>query len=295
MTRAESHRTALSRAIGLREALLEGQQALRRLPHSSPRLEAELLLSKATGYARSHLYSWAEQPIEPSDYRQYRELLKRRASGEPIAYILGRQEFWSLELRVTPATLIPRPDSELLVERALELLPADRPIRLADLGTGSGALAAALARERPHWQIMATDRSAQALAVARGNFRRLGLAQIETLQGDWLAPLAGRRFHCVLSNPPYIPVSDPHLRRGDLRFEPRMALAGGPDGLEAIRRIASEVQSCLEDQGLLLLEHGYDQGAGVRRLLHQQGYGRVESWRDLAGRERVTGGFSPTD
>lgn len=291
MMGAEPDRNGVARSVRLGEALHEGAQLLTPLPDAAPRLEAELLLSEATGHARSYLYSWPERPIDDSDYRRYGRLLQRRAGGEPIAYILGRQEFWSLQLRVTPATLIPRPDSELLVERALALLPVDRPASLADLGTGSGALAAALARERPRWHIVATERSAQALAVARDNFRRLGLDHIETLQGNWLAPLAGRRFRCLLSNPPYIPESDPHLGLGDLRFEPRSALAAGPDGLEAIRRIASQARPCLEDQGLLLLEHGYDQGPGVRGLLRRQGYRRVESWRDLAGRERVSGGY----
>jgi release factor glutamine methyltransferase len=291
MTGAAPDRNGVSRAVRLGEALREGEQVLTPLPQAAPRLEAELLLREATGYPRSYLYGWPERPIDDSDYRRYRGLLQRRASGEPVAYILGRQEFWSLELRVTPATLIPRPDSELLVERALAMLPAEQPATLADLGTGSGALAAALARERPGWHIVATERSAQALAVARDNFRRLGLHHIETLPGDWLAPLAGRRFRCLLSNPPYLPESDPHLGLGDLRFEPRWALAAGPDGLEAIRRIVSEARPCLEDQGLLLLEHGYDQGPDVRRVLRRQGYRRVESWRDLAGRERVSGGY----
>ena len=275
--------------------LAEAAAALSRLPHASPRLEAELLLTEATGWPRTRLVAWPDTVLDPAAGARFDALLARRLTGEPIAYIRGRQAFWTLELRVTPDTLIPRPETELLVEIALELPDPDRPRRVADLGTGSGAIAAAVASERPTWQVLATDRSAAALAVARGNFRDLRLTKVRTLQADWLAPIAPRALDLILANPPYVDADDPHLQAGDLPFEPRTALTPGPDGLAAIRRISAEARRCLRPGGLLALEHGFDQGPAVRAIFAAQGLLTPETRPDLAGLERATLGRAPPD
>ena len=214
-----------------------------------------------------------------------------RYQGEPIAYILGYQGFWTLDLDVTPDTLIPPPETELLVELALELLPAEAPLLIADLGTGSGAIAAALASERPAWTLMATDRSLGALGVAITNARRLRLNNLHTLAADWLAPIDSATLDAILSNPPYIPSTDPHLVRGDLRFEPAMALSAGPDGLAAIRDIADQAPSRLKPGGLVAVEHGFDQGPPVRALFAAAGLVRVEPRRErrVVGRQAGAG------
>ena len=262
--------------------------ALARLPHASPRLEAELLLTEATRWPRSRLIAWPDAVLDPAAQARFDALLARRLAGEPIAYIRGRQAFWTLDLRVTPDTLIPRPETELLVEIALELPDPDRPRRIADLGTGSGAIAAAVAAERPHWQVFATDRSAAALAVARGNFRDLGLTNVRALQADWLAAIAPHSLDLILANPPYIDADDPHLAAGDLPQEPLTALTPGPDGLAAIRRISAEARRCLRPGGFVALEHGCDQGSQVRALLAGQGLRDPETRQDLAGLDRMT-------
>jgi protein-(glutamine-N5) methyltransferase, release factor-specific len=273
------------------DILRQAASVLATLPESNPRLEAELLLTAATGWTRTALLAWPERILDPAAAERFAALLARRLTGEPIAYILGRQTFWTLELRVTPDTLIPRPETELLIEIALDRLAAQRPVQVADLGTGSGAIAAALASERPDWRLIATDRSAQALAVARDNFRLLGLEQIRCLQMDWLRALASDTLDAILSNPPYIAEQDPHLGRGDLRFEPRLALTPGGDGLDAIRAIAADAGRCLHPGGLLAVEHGFDQAERVRRILAQSGLQAIETHRDLAGLERVTLGY----
>jgi release factor glutamine methyltransferase len=208
--------------------------------------------------------------------------------GEPVAYILGRQSFWTLELTVSPATLIPRPETELLVEVLLDLLPVQGAIRVADLGTGSGAIAAALATERASWEILATDRSAAALAVARANLDRLGLSHVRLLEAHWLDAIAAGSLDAIVSNPPYVAESDPHLGRGDLVFEPRQALSPGGDGLAAFRAITAEAPRCLRPGGYLCLEHGWEQGPAVRDILSQVGFESVRTRVDLAGRDRIT-------
>lgn len=271
----------------IEESLRRATAALATLPDASPRSEAERLLSEASGLGRSTLRAWPERELDPAHLAAFEQLLARRLAGEPLAYILGRQAFWTLELHVTPDTLIPRPETEHLVESALERLAAERALRLVDLGTGSGAIAAALATERPRWQLIATDCSAAALTVARENLSRLALP-VHCLRASWLAPFAAASLDAIISNPPYIAVHDTHLERGDLRFEPRSALTPGGDGLDAIRAICAEAGRCLVPGGWLFIEHGFDQGEAVRALFAQAGLAAIETRRDLAGLERLT-------
>jgi release factor glutamine methyltransferase len=278
-------------ALTVGEALNAASARLTGLPDGSPRLEAELLLGEATGLRRPQMLARPDAPLAIEARRRLTRLVERRRRGEPIAYILGCQGFWTLDLQVTPDTLIPRPETELLVETALARLPADAPLLVADLGTGSGAIAAALASERPVWTLIAADRSIAALDVACTNARRLQLTNLCTLAGSWLAPFAPASLDAVLSNPPYVRADDPHLTRGDLRYEPRSALAAGPDGLDAIRRIAAAAPDRLKPGGLIALEHGCDQGAAVRDLLAQAGLTGAQTVHDLAGHERVTLGW----
>ena len=252
--------------------------------------DAEALLLHALGQPRSWLFSHADDAPDAVVQAVYAGLLERRAGGEPVAYITGHRGFWTLDLEVTPATLIPRPETELLVELALERLPVMEPSRVADLGTGSGAVALAIARERPHASLVATDASAAALDVARRNAQRLNLPRVRFELGDWCTPLSGRRFDVIVSNPPYIEADDPHLQRGDLRFEPAGALVSGDDGLDAIRRIVDAARTHLLPGGWLLLEHGWNQGAASRELLRALDYVEVFTARDLEQRDRVSGG-----
>jgi release factor glutamine methyltransferase len=251
-------------------------------------LDATLLLAYILGTTRARLLAHAEVALEPAAAERYATLIGRRAAGEPLAYLTGRREFWSLELAVTPAVLVPRPETELLVERALALCPASAA-RAVDLGTGSGAVALSLAAERPRWQITATDLSAAALAVARANATRLGLV-IEFREGDWFEPLAGRRFELVVSNPPYVAAADPALGAAALAYEPRLALTPGADALASLRAIVRAAPRHLVPGGWLLLEHGADQGASVRRELVLAGFRYVRSHRDLGRHERATEG-----
>lgn len=254
----------------------------------SPRLDAELLLAHALGRERGHLRAHADAELTPVQAAEFERLVSSRERGEPIAYLTGKREFWSLELKVTPATLIPRPETELLVEQALSLLPPGIASDILDLGTGSGAIALAIAKERPRCRIMAVDISEDALAVARANAAAHKLTNLEFLQGDWFAPITARRFQMIVSNPPYVAAADPHLAEGDLRFEPARALASGADGLQDIRRIVSAAPQHLSAGGHLLLEHGYQQAAAVRGLLQTAGFMDVRSVRDLAAHERVS-------
>lgn len=253
----------------------------------SARLDAELLLCHVLGRPRSYLYTWPERSLGEDEVQALEALIERRLGGEPIAHIIGKREFWSLELAVSADTLIPRPETELLVEAALTRIPEQAKWNIADLGTGSGAIALAIASERPDCRVTAVERSVGALEVARENARRQGIGNVEFLQGDWFAPLAGRRFEMILSNPPYIPERDPHLSQGDIRFEPLSALAAGADGLADIRQLISGASQYLCAPAWLLLEHGYDQGAAVTVLLHSAGYSSVEDLADLQGHGRV--------
>ncbi|HTC17254.1 MAG TPA: peptide chain release factor N(5)-glutamine methyltransferase [Steroidobacteraceae bacterium] len=274
----------------LASLLVEGIRRLRATPAgASPELDAGLLLALAVGMPRARLRSHPEDPVDLTQVRDYRALLERRAAGEPLAYLTGKKEFWSLQLGVTPDVLIPRPETELLVERALAL-GTRAELRLADLGTGSGAVALALAHERPQWRISATDLSAPALAVARANAARLGLDSVTFRLGHWFEPLAGERFDLLVSNPPYVAADDHVLAGSELACEPRLALTPGADALECLEALARGAAPHLLPGGWLLLEHGADQGEAVRRALVLAGFRHVRSHRDLAGRERVTEG-----
>ncbi len=251
-------------------------------------LEASLLLSRATGLSRAAQLAEPEKILSESAIGRLADLVTQRAAGTPIAYLLGEREFWSLALDVTPDVLIPRPETELLVETALHELTVDRPLDLLELGTGSGAIAVALALERPAWRITATDISGPALAVARRNVDRHGIRNVTLRQGNWFEPMDDERFDAILSNPPYVAARDPHLQRGDLRFEPEAALAAGADGLAAIRQIVAVAPVHLKTGGWLLLEHGYDQRTVVADLLEQAGFRGVRCLNDLAGQPRCT-------
>lgn len=250
--------------------------------------EADLLLAHVLERSRTWLFTHGDAAAEPAQAERFRALVARRETGEPVAYLTGRRGFWRFDLAVSPATLIPRPETERLVELALERLPEGVPLRVADLGTGSGAIALSLAYERPQAGVVATDASEAALDVARSNAAELGLRNVEFRSGDWCVPLGDERFDLIASNPPYIAADDPHLERGDLPFEPGSALASGADGLDAIRTIARDAPRRLKPGGWLLLEHGWDQGAAVRALLETAGFVEVATERDLEGRDRVT-------
>jgi release factor glutamine methyltransferase len=254
-------------------------------------LDAAVLLAHVLGRSRTWLFAHAEVPVAADCGARFAALIERRAAGEPIAYLSGSKSFWTLELTVGPAVLVPRPETELLVERALALLPLEN-VRAVDLGTGSGAIALALASERPLWRVTATDLSAQALALARANAFALG-RELELLEGDWLKCLPGRSFELIVSNPPYVPAEDPALAGLGVRYEPRLALEAGADGMEHLRRIARDAPRHLVPGGWLLLEHGEHQARGVRDELVARGFAQVRSHRDLAGHERMTEGEWP--
>ncbi|WP_252274193.1 peptide chain release factor N(5)-glutamine methyltransferase [Pseudomonas subflava] len=258
------------------------------LPASpSARLDVELLLAAALGKPRSYLRTWPEHEPSAEQLAVFAAMLERRRGGEPVAYILGHQGFWSLDLEVAPHTLIPRPDTELLVETALQLAPAT-PRRVLDLGTGTGAIALALASERGGWRVTGVDRIVDAVALAERNRQRLGLSNAEFRQSSWFEALAGERFDLIVSNPPYIAADDRHLGEGDVRFEPMSALVAGADGLDDIRQIVAQAPRHLDTDGWLLLEHGYDQAEAVRELLRAAGFSAVRSRRDLGGHERIS-------
>ena len=257
------------------------------------RQEAEILLGHVLQRERAWLFTHADFIPDSAQVEKFEELIAARERGEPIAYLIGHRGFWTLDLLVTPAVLIPRPETELLVELALARIPLGVEFRVVDLGTGSGAIALAIASERPHAHVLATDASADALAVAKANAQRFGITNVEFLEGNWYEPLGSRTFEMIVSNPPYIAANDAHLAQGDLRFEPAPALASGPDGLDAIRQIIDTAPRHLASTGWLFLEHGYDQGERVRNLLSQHSFFEVRTWQDIADHDRISGGHLP--
>ncbi|MCO1333767.1 peptide chain release factor N(5)-glutamine methyltransferase [Microbulbifer sp. OS29] len=253
----------------------------------SARLDTELLLGSVLGRERTWLYTWPEYELTAVEQQRFEQLLQRRQAGEPVAHLIGEREFWSLPLKVDPSTLIPRPDTELLVETALEFFPQQR-LRVLDLGTGSGAIALALASEKPAWQIIAAEKSPAALALAEENRRRLALKNVEMIQSDWFSSLEQQPFSLIVSNPPYIDASDPHLGQGDVRFEPLSALVAERQGLADIEHIAAVAGDYLEEDGWLMVEHGWQQADRVREIFTAVGFKGVASRRDYSGWERIT-------
>jgi len=258
-----------------------------------PAGEARLFLREILGVSAARIAAYPEDTLTPEQAGRFADLLARRESGEPVAYLLGVREFYGRDFKVGPAVLIPRPETELIVDLVRERVPANAAPAILDLGTGSGALAVTLALEQPAALVTAVDFSPAALAVARANAEALG-ARVRFVESDWFAALtAGECFGVIVSNPPYVAAGDPHLAEGDVRFEPASALASGPAGLDDIVRIVTAAPAFLEPGGWLLLEHGYDQAPAVRELLLAGGFAEVASARDLAGIERITLGRRP--
>ncbi|EHG7580263.1 peptide chain release factor N(5)-glutamine methyltransferase [Citrobacter sp. RHB21-C05] len=265
----------------LREAISQLQES------DSPRRDAEILLEYVTGKGRTWILAFGETELTDAQRQQLAALLARRRRGEPIAHLIGEREFWSLPLFVSPATLIPRPDTECLVEQALARLPA-ASCRILDLGTGTGAIALALASERPDCDVTAVDRMPEAVALAQRNATRHAITNVRILQSDWFSALAGNQFEMIVSNPPYIDELDPHLSQGDVRFEPLTALVAGDHGMADIKHIIDRARGVLMPEGMLLLEHGWQQGTAVRDAFVRAGYHDVETCRDYGDNERVT-------
>lgn len=253
-------------------------------------VEARILLAHMLGKDQAHIASYPDAPLSAEQAAAFEAVVDRRARGEPVAYLTGRREFYGLDFCVSPSVLIPRPETELLVELALERIPLEEARRVLDLGTGSGCIAISIAHQRPHARIFAVERSCGALAVARKNASRLGVDNVSFAEGDWFESVAERQFDLIVSNPPYVAEGDPHLAQGDLRFEPQSALIAGADGLAAIRDLIARAGRHLAQGGVLLVEHGYDQGPACRALLQAAGFREIGTWRDLAGHERVSGG-----
>jgi release factor glutamine methyltransferase len=252
----------------------------------SPRLDAEVLLARALDLPRSYLLAHPEEVLDEASLERFLDAVERRRQGMPLSYITGEKEFWSLSLEVAPGVLVPRPETELLVELALRAIPRDDGYAVLDLGTGSGAIAIALASERPACRIVASDTSTAALSIAHHNAAKHGFANIEFVQGDWATPVAEERFDLIVSNPPYVRAGDPAL--ATLRFEPQEALVAGGDGLDAIRTLARDCRRLLKPAGLLLLEHGVEQQAEVAQILARERWSSIETFSDLSGRPRAT-------
>lgn len=256
----------------------------------SPGLDVEILLGHCLQQSRTYLKTWPERMVSADQQQTFMQLLQRRQQGEPIAYLIGERDFWSLRLQVSPATLIPRPETELLVEQALQQLSGQQQAEILDLGTGTGAVALALASERPDWNILAVDIEAAAVALAERNRCMLGLNNVQLQQSNWFQSVTARRFNLIVSNPPYIDGDDPHLQQGDVRFEPLGALVAGQSGMADIEHIVKLAPAHLENQGWLMFEHGYQQADAAQQALRAAGFEQVSSACDLAGHQRVTGG-----
>lgn len=269
-------------------ALVFGVQELK-LTSETATLDAALLLGAVMQVSRAQLLAYPERTLIPAEQEAYQRFIARRKHGEPLAYLVGSKGFWSLDFQVTPATLVPRPETELLVERTLQLFSADeKPRRIADLGTGCGALALALGHERPEWEVHATDRSSAALAVAKQNAAALGIRRVQFYEGNWCAALPLLLFDAILSNPPYLSEAEWGSVPKELSFEPYSALVSGEDGLYDLSEIIRSAKAYLKPGGYLLLEHGCEQGAWVRKILQAEQYSKVSTDCDLAGKERVT-------
>lgn len=271
----------------IKQALLQAtQQLTQNTDNSSPRLDAELLLADLLQKDRSYLIAWSEQILTLAQQQSYDKRIQQRLNGMPIAYLIGYRDFWTLRLSVSEQTLIPRPETELLVETALSKIPVDHPSRILDLGTGTGAIALAIASERPHANITATDVSEEALNIARGNAATHAL-HVTFLQSNWFHQI-DEQFDLIVSNPPYIASQDQHLQQGDVRFEPLSALSAGIDGLDDIRLLIEQSPRYLKENGWLMMEHGYDQGKIVPDLLNQKGFTQVACLKDLENRARLS-------
>jgi release factor glutamine methyltransferase len=275
----------LNEFLEIGTALADGTERLRSVS-DSPMLDAELLLARAIDVPRTYLIAHPEDTLDPAAVERFFSAVERRSAGMPIAYISGEKEFWSMTLNVSPDTLVPRPETEVLVDHALQRIPDIEGFSVLDLGTGSGAIALAIARDRPNCDITATDISDAALAVARENANRHALANVEFLSGDWSEPVVGRTFDMIVSNPPYVASADPAFEF--LAHEPRLALAAGEDGLAAIRRISIEALSVIRKGGHLLVEHGETQYEEVVRIFSADGWDNISHANDLAGKPRVT-------
>lgn len=273
--------------MNLRETLNHAISILS-LTSSSPRIDAEILMAKALNVSRAYLYTYPEAPIHADVESQFQTLLDRRVAGMPIAYLTGKREFWTVSLTISEATLIPRPETELLVEKSLALLNGREKIKLLDLGTGSGAIACAIAQSRPNWHITACDISTEALETAQRNASELGLTNISFIQSDWFQSITEDNFDAIVSNPPYLAQDDPHLTQGDLRFEPKLALVSGPNGLESLQWIIEQSYNRLRKHGLLMLEHGFEQRLAIEKRLSSIGYQNIQCWQDAQGHDRVT-------
>lgn len=276
-------------SLSLREVLDEAIQKLKAFP--TPQLDAEILLSFVLNKPRSFLYAYPEHLLTAEQQTQLDHVMQRHLQGEPLAYITQQKEFWSLLLHLTPDVLIPRPETELLVEKCLVLLPKDKNLTVVDLGTGSGAIALALATECPNWHVIATDQSHAALAVAKKNAESLNINNIKLYQGDWCAALPHEKFAAIISNPPYIDQDDPELDSNVRNFEPQQALISSDNGLADLKIIALQAKNYLQNGGWLLLEHGYRQGEAIASYLQELSYQNVETLSDLSGLPRVTVGF----
>ncbi|MES2218110.1 MAG: peptide chain release factor N(5)-glutamine methyltransferase [Pseudomonadota bacterium] len=255
---------------------------------SSPRLDAEILLAHTLGVVRSYLLAWPERPLLLAQQQGFTTYINRRAQGEPLAYIIGSQEFWSLDFTVTPATLVPRADSELLIEIILTTLPAAASLQIADLGTGAGPLALALASARPAWHVHATDNNADTLAVAKLNAQRLKISNVSFHLGFWYDALPNEKFAAIISNPPYVAINDKDLAPAVARYEPHAALFGGVDGLSDLRHIITHANNYLQPQGLLIVEHGVRQAGAVTDLFKAAGFEKIVTHQDLSGNDRAT-------
>ncbi len=260
----------------------------------SAELDAQLLLAHVLGKTRTWLYTWPDYELTAPEHDQFQTLCKQRAKGQPVAYLLGRREFWTFDLFVTPAVLIPRPETELLVELALQTITKPTA-KVVDLGTGSGAVALALAKERPGWQVIATEFHSDAMAVAARNAQHFNLPNLNLLSGNWCEPLPDSDYDLFVSNPPYIDAEDQHIQQGDLRFEPMTALISADAGLADIKLIAQQAHHKLASGGHLMLEHGWQQGNAVKNILRELGYTHVETCVDHGGRDRVTIGRKSVD